>query len=1746
MGFAALFFSAVAGRSIAQTTAPAAKAVPFDEAGFRADLEAIAKQPTRLVGSPGYDATAAYLESQLAAIPNIEWKKHTFPVMAPVTKSATLTINDVEGAAAKPIDVFPFWPAQVRLNATPVEGITGKLVYVAGKEYANFKPHSLDGQIAVMECRDADGWSTAANFGARAVILLGAADLSNSDLRAMELSLPINVPRFYLPDSPTAAAIRAGKLTASVTLKAAVNWERKFASNYYALVMGRTAVPDKWDPKANPPGVLCISVPLDAGGLVPDLAAGAGQAVQTAAGLSMLRDIARRPLARPVLVAFTSADAINYRGTREMFLALADVPSISVASLEDLAAKQSTAQNDLARLKLALNDPTFLNPVEDRSAIDRISKLIETDMVTDQEKLFRMRMAAGGDASGANKVEREALEQRQIDLGTLKYSFQRRPKDLIGPLVPPAKHFVSKAIELLDGEPPSAPTAAPGLIAQNAERQRQLQQRLDLFQWLNGKLGRPLNPRERDADYRPIELMISLDITDQGIRVGPMLWGASNRTSSQGLVQSFKEWFVQLDRAAKNPDPAKSAGAKWFADLHGRFDMGPLIDSRAPQSWAGASFTSNAELALGWGVPAMSLMTLDDLRLRRDTPSDTLANLNLASIVPQVSATREVIRHAWNAIAFHSTTDHRFQRNSVEGQVVSSAPGRPVPDLPRSGFLATYYYVASTTKKIPPFRPLPWLAGVRRSEVADCDREGRYRFEGLTKFPFDLSILGIQVYQTAPDSGAIVGSTDLGKQAGEIKIYADLRADLDPMRSVVFRCTEYSLVGLYDPRFLQALNEMTPLDARRNAEPQRFNMLLRDQMLAGFVEPEMTSALVLRYGRIGNRLLLLNINDQAKGATSSADLSRGYTPAEMNNIGPLALATAQDFFKLDSRRIEDYRRAGVSNALIDSLHASAKDQIEKANASLAADRGGDLVAHANGAWASETRVYQAAKEMATDVIRAAIFLLLLCVPFAFCMERLMIGTPNIYKQLAGLGAIFTIMAAALWSFHPAFKISASPLIIILAFAILFMSLTVIWVIYGKFDTELKRIRSGRGTAEGASIASASVLMSAVLLGIANMRKRKFRTGLTSLTIVLITFAVLCFTSSSSFLDTTVLPTGVSPQYAGLMLRQRGFRPMPPSTVQNLQVLLPDVQVIERWWNLNPTDPRDMIHIVASNVIRPKGQPVAAKTPVDPRVFAAQAVLGLSTGESKISNIAKVIGEEKFARLENGETNIIYLSSAIAEQLKVAEHDVVKLGGIDLEIAGIFSADEFDQRVTTLSGEAIGPLKYSTGSLDAGGRKLDDNNSESLDLDSDSSASELASTYEHLSASQFVIVPAAISQSLQYASLRSLAFDLPVTQGTLAILPEPSLRDLAKHELIKDADTRPAAELVADLAAKAKSGLNDPPAVNEALVKTVSDDLSKRLAVAMFAGFNDGVKLVSAGSGLPQVSGAGQVAVPLAIAGLIIFNTMMGSIAERRREIHIYTSLGLAPFHVGALFIAEAMTYGLIGVVFGYVIGQGVGTAMSKLGWLGSVTLNYSGTSAMITMGLILFIVLLSALVPARLASKIAAPSIERTWKVPLPKGDEILAVLPFTINQTAADGALAYLADFFDAHREGSIGKFSAGKVDAFIIPDDAGHPSRGLKAIIWLTPFDLGVRQHLMLLIHPGSFKDVYEVQVVLQRLSGNDANWYRMNRTFLTELRKQFLQWRSLSPQRQLEYVEQSRKLFNNPATEVAPPAGDQLRMV
>ena len=263
-------------------------------------------------------------------------------------------------------------------------------------------------------------------------------------------------------------------------------------------------------------------------------------------------------------------------------------------------------------------------------------------------------------------------------------------------------------------------------------------------------------------------------------------------------------------------------------------------------------------------------------------------------------------------------------------------------------------------------------------------------------------------------------------------------------------------------------------------------------------------------------------------------------------------------------------------------------------------------------------------------------------------------------------------------------------------------------------------------------------------------------------------------------------------------------------------------------------------------------------------------------------------------------------------------------------------------------------------------------------------------------------------------------------------------------------------------------------------------------------------------------------IPILIAALIIFNTMLNSVTERKSEIHIYTSLGLAPGHVGMLFLAEAVTYGLMGSIFGYIVGQGFATVLNHLGFMGGITLNYSGTNVILTMTLVMLVVVISAIVPAIMAGKLATPSKEMRWHVPKPQDGVIVDMLPFTVTQRAAAGLVAFIHEYMDAHREGSIGQFTADHLK--IIPPSEGCIA-ALSGTVWLAPYDLGVRQTFVIEVKP-EVEDICGINIALTHGSGQIKTWWRLNHTFLGDVRRQLLGWRKIKPEAIMEYIKKAER--------------------
>jgi len=312
---------------------------------------------------------------------------------------------------------------------------------------------------------------------------------------------------------------------------------------------------------------------------------------------------------------------------------------------------------------------------------------------------------------------------------------------------------------------------------------------------------------------------------------------------------------------------------------------------------------------------------------------------------------------------------------------------------------------------------------------------------------------------------------------------------------------------------------------------------------------------------------------------------------------------------------------------------------------------------------------------------------------------------------------------------------------------------------------------------------------------------------------------------------------------------------------------------------------------------------------------------------------------------------------------------------------------------------------------------------------------------------------------------------------------------------------------------------------EQLVHSVEEFVS-RVAMPVFVGQGERTRVYTS-MGSAAFSGIGNLIVPLLIAALIVLNTMMGSVYERDREIGVYSSVGLAPNHIAALFIAEALVFATVGAVLGYLVGQTLTLLMARLGWLGGMFMNYSSLSAISSTLVVMVTVVISTLYPARRAADMSVPDVTRRWTFPEPEGDLWRFDFPFTIGKSDALGICSYLRRVFEAYGEGSVGDFMTEKVE-FRAAGTATDPVHGLELMAWLAPYDLGVSQRVVLRTLPtADIPGIYRIEMELSRVSGDVASWRRLNSGFLNVLRKRFLVWRTIDPATRAEYLEEGRRL-------------------
>ncbi|MGB3209675.1 MAG: FtsX-like permease family protein [Desulforhopalus sp.] len=884
---------------------------------------------------------------------------------------------------------------------------------------------------------------------------------------------------------------------------------------------------------------------------------------------------------------------------------------------------------------------------------------------------------------------------------------------------------------------------------------------------------------------------------------------------------------------------------------------------------------------------------------------------------------------------------------------------------------------------------------------------------------------------------------------------------------VMFNCRETTLFDLLEPRSFAYMTKLHLFDGRRDAPPERYWYSRIDTR---------DSIISSIYTEPGTRLKL-TLSDTVltnkmilTNGSEENKLGLGYLVDEYPSIPNTTYHAAKDAWTLLGPRINNLETHGIYDTRINDLKTRGLDALAKSTESFKSFNYSMAREMSEEALALAARVYVQIEKTQKDVLFGVLFYIALFVPFAFVMERFLFNFATIYKRIIGFSLILVLLITVIYNVHPAFDLAYSPMVVILAFFIIGLSFMVTLIIFFRFEDEMILLQRRATHKRPEEISRWKAFVAAFFLGVSNLRRRRLRTLLTCTTLIILTFTIMSFTTIKSSRKEVRLPFQTEAPYQGLLLKRVNWQSLPP---QATDILVNSMSSISR--------PAPRIWLTGKDPSRPVSVPIRRGS----AEIEIQGLIGLSPNEAYVTGLDTLLTSGRWFTDDDKTTIILEEKMAARLGITAEGNQAVSLWGYPFTVIGTFKAHDLDKKLD-LDGEPLTPVIFP----EEAGTEMTEEEMEAMESGDD--VRSFQSRYQHISAGQTAIIPA-----------RTM---------------------LAAGGQLKNVAVKPA----------------DPGEIRD-----IASRLTDRYSLAIFTGEEDGVWLYNI-SDTMNYSGVPNIIIPLLISVLIVLNTMISSVYERKGEIAVYTSVGLAPSHVGFLFVAEAMALAVISVVTGYLVAQISAAFLAATPLWAGITVNYSSMAGVAAMVLVIAVVLISVLYPARVAARIAIPDVNRTFKLPKPVDNRIQVTLPFLMKYREHESIGGFIYQYLVSHQDVSHGIFSTGPVQVvfscstvdeihkMVAESDSPNNLRclHLRSNVWLAPFDFGIMQTVDIQFCPAlEGEEFLEIKITLHRQSGESGVWQRINTSFLHEVRKQLLVWRSFDH----EAHEQLKESFQQVVADV-----------
>lgn len=784
-------------------------------------------------------------------------------------------------------------------------------------------------------------------------------------------------------------------------------------------------------------------------------------------------------------------------------------------------------------------------------------------------------------------------------------------------------------------------------------------------------------------------------------------------TGSSTLAAYGRGWFYEYRDEVRDPVVNFSRLLRKHADVlapvinqpAARMVLTDAVNNSDNRTWKNnipSRFAFDCEPLLLGGYSAITFATIEDARDRTDTPFDTADRVNLENLEIQTQSLAAMLHHSLNDTSDEgASTDYKVPLDvrqpsrmrltggfaTVDGYVAVYDPAKSfVPDVRVTDGLA----VAGNNQKT--------MMGVRGPIVQRVQgKEAKYSFPGLALVNSYAASeekwrTHLAAFRLDPVTGDITDAVDFGVMGSEsYPTMFELKTTTRTAPIVVFPCRAVDFYNLIDPQDLRTFRGGFIMDAKTNGDPQYFGFFvpMEDMRLSSEVEdtsclfmPPGTRFKVLFGSGMGEfRMMLTNASEKRPEGDGyfipgGKDAGEGRANIAASGRFPdVALNTAKDIVLLNDSRLKEFEKYRIISSGIRDLQKQAKDEIAAAETAQRRKDWSEADRHSRAAWGYALRAHPVIAKTTSDVVNGVLFYLFLIIPCSYFIERLFFGHRALTKQLSTGILVFIGAFLLLRLIHPAFEIVTNPMMIFIAFVMAVLSIIVIFFILSKFEASLKTLKQLESGVHEVDIQRGSVAMAAFNLGISNMRRRKARTFLTTLTLVVMTFIVLSFTSIVPDLQINELPSETPARYTGMLIRNPNLDSLQSATYRQLANEFDGKGVVVRrtaYFGVDIGDTGVLTLRRAANVAE------------------VRAMVGFDPAESKITRPQDALlpGGRWFAP---GDKYAMILPQPLAIALKVEAADVgkakVRFGGNDYTVIGILDAG-YLRGIQDLDGDGI--------------------------------------------------------------------------------------------------------------------------------------------------------------------------------------------------------------------------------------------------------------------------------------------------------------------------------------------------------------------------------------------------------------------------------------------------------------------------